>query len=262
MIRKYTYNRIHTLATYCPWQDEPLFMDAYDRLVGYKDSRGIYRKPHKYSPAMAEWDNDGAWAEPTTFTLLDVSRAYALWCYVRQTNHLAHCDIIEVGGWKGGISALMAKCSQHFGSSSTVYCCDTYHQKCGLVNATDKDVYKNGTKMNGYLPTSQDVHQACVCIGVAPVRILSGVFPEETGNEVQSRRFRLCHIDVDVYRSAKRSFGFLWDKVALGGVVVFDDYGFEDCPGETQFVEEEFDKPDRIITYNLNGHAVFVKTRV
>jgi hypothetical protein len=38
-----------------------------------------------------------------------------------------------------------------------------------------------------------------------------------------------------------------------------DDYGFSKCEGITRFVNEQLPIEDRLIMYNLNGHAVFVK---
>jgi O-methyltransferase len=34
------------------------------------------------------------------------------------------------------------------------------------------------------------------------VTILAGVFPNDTGSLIEGRKFRFCHIDVDVYESA------------------------------------------------------------
>ena len=71
------------------------------------------------------------------------------------------------------------------------------------------------------------------------VELLQGVFPDETADRIADSRFRLCHCDVDVYRSAKDVFDWVWPRLAPGGVVVFDDYGFPACPGVTKFVDEQ-----------------------
>jgi hypothetical protein len=44
-----------------------------------------------------------------------------------------------------------------------------------------------------------------------------------------------------------------------GGVVVFDDFGFETCNGVAQLVNGYFGRQDRLIVHNLNGHAIMVK---
>ena len=49
-------------------------------------------------------------------------------------------------------------------------------------------------------------------------------------------------------------------RLVLGGIVVYDDYGFQGCEGITRFVEEQRGLPDRLLLHNLNGHAIIVKT--
>lgn len=92
------------------------------------------------------------------------------------------------------------------------------------------------------------------------VKILKGIFPDDTGKFVKANKFRFCHIDVDTYKSAKDIIDWIWSKIVVGGIVVFDDYGFICCRGITKFVDEQRKKKDRIIIHNLNGHAIMVKT--
>ncbi|MBK7432753.1 MAG: hypothetical protein IPI66_01930 [Chitinophagaceae bacterium] len=47
----------------------------------------------------------------------------------------------------------------------------------------------------------------------------------------------------------------------IGGVVVFDDYGFHTCTGVTKLVEEYRKHADRVIIHNLNGHALMIKLK-
>ena len=53
---------------------------------------------------------------------------------------------------------------------------------------------------------------------------------------------RLCfaHLDVDLYRSVTDCLTFIWPRLAVGGVIVIDDYGFESCPGAKSAVDEFF----------------------
>ena len=89
--------------------------------------------------------------------------------------------------------------------------------------------------------------------------MLEGIFPEETASGIADQRFRLCHIDVDVYKSASDVFEWAWPRLASGGMAVFDDYGFPACPGVTRFVDEQRGQPDRLVLHNLNGHGIIVK---
>jgi O-methyltransferase len=76
-----------------------------------------------------------------------------------------------------------------------------------------------------------------------------------------SAQFRLCHVDVDVYESAKAIAEWIWPRLVMGGIIVYDDYGFHDCTGITRFVNEERLKSDRVVIHNLNGHALVIKIR-
>jgi O-methyltransferase len=89
--------------------------------------------------------------------------------------------------------------------------------------------------------------------------VLQGVFPEDTADQVTSAELRLCHIDVDVYQSARDVFEWAWPRVVSGGVVVFDDYGFYSQEGVTDFVNEIAGNDDLVFVHNLNGHAVVIK---
>ena len=50
-----------------------------------------------------------------------------------------------------------------------------------------------------------------------------------TGASLATKRFRFCDIDVDVFQSAKDILDWIWPRMVIGGVVVYDDYGFKGC---------------------------------
>jgi len=88
--------------------------------------------------------------------------------------------------------------------------------------------------------------------------LVEGVDPAAR-RQSEGRSVRLGHCDVDVYRSAKDVFDWVWPRLELGGMVVFDDYGFPACPGVTKFVDEQRLLGDRTVIHNLNGHGLVVK---
>ncbi|MGD9886062.1 MAG: TylF/MycF/NovP-related O-methyltransferase [Reyranella sp.] len=51
-------------------------------------------------------------------------------------------------------------------------------------------------------------------------------------------RFSLIHLDCDLYRPTRAVLEALWDRVARGGLVIFDEYAIADWPGETAAVDE------------------------
>jgi O-methyltransferase len=97
--------------------------------------------------------------------------------------------------------------------------------------------------------------------GVNGVRVVRGVFPDESGETIERERFRFLHIHVDVYDSVRDVTCWVWERLVPGGIIVYGDYGFQGCDGVTLFIEKEMaGAADRVVMGNLNGHAVVVKT--
>lgn len=64
----------------------------------------------------------------------------------------------------------------------------------------------------------------------------------------EAHRFRLVHIDVDLYEPTLDSLAFFYPRLSPGGVIVLDDHGFADCPGARRAAVEYFaDKRDKVI---------------
>lgn len=51
-------------------------------------------------------------------------------------------------------------------------------------------------------------------------------------------RFSLIHFDCDLYTPTKAALESLWPVLSRGGVIIFDEYGIPDWPGETKAVDE------------------------
>jgi O-methyltransferase len=215
----------------------------------------VVRPSATYSP----WNKDSAFQEIYTaiqgFTLVDRYRCFELWTLVEQSSKLEDGSIIEVGVWRGGTGALIAKQATNCGITNPVYLCDTF---TGVVKASPKDsTYKGGEHADASRQIVEDLifNQ----MKLDNVQILEGIFPDQTSYVIEQQKFRFCHIDVDVYQSAKDVVDWIWDKMVHGGIIVYDDYGFEKCNGVAKYVEEQIKYKDRLVLHNLNGHAVVVK---
>lgn len=208
-------------ATYAPWAADAKFCRAYDAARHH--------------------------------TLVDVYRCYELWSLVRCQREVPG-DILEVGTWRGGTGSLLCGACAQESVKRTVFLCDTFK---GVVKAGDKDTsYKGGE----HADASRDIVEAFLTkLGLANARILTGVFPDETGSEIADRHFALCHIDVDVYASARDVFDWVAPRLSRFGIVVFDDYGFLGCEGITRLVQELAADRRFFTFFNLNGHAVMLK---
>jgi O-methyltransferase len=206
-----------------------------------------------YSPWNDDNEFSAAFSKIKQNTLVDVYRAHELWSLVREASRLAG-DILEVGVWRGGTGCLMAERTKQLGSSATVFLCDTFN---GVVKASSRDSHYQGGE---HADTSIDmVRQLTVNMELANVELLEGIFPDETGDQIKNRQFSLCHIDVDVYESAKQVAQWVWPRLVSGGIIVYDDYGFSSCEGITNLVNERLQDCGALTVHNLNGHAIVVK---
>lgn len=214
------HRHLVSFATYAPWLDDQKFM-------------GLYRLVEAH-------------------TLVDIYRCYELFSWVIRNSHIPG-DILEVGVWRGGTGCLMGAALQMVSPDATLYLVDTFS---GVVKAGPDDTwYKGGEHQD----TSPGVVKGLAgLLKLQNVQVLSGIYPDEV-NPALLNGLRLCHIDVDTYQSAKDVFCEVWPKVNRGGAVIFDDYGFWGCEGITRLCNEL--KPvDGVFFYNLNGHAIFVKS--
>lgn len=216
------HERIVTKATYAPWLSDPEFTRTY----------------------LTCRDN----------TLIDKYRCYELWQLVGEAAKLPAGALLEVGVWRGGSGALICKKAKLLGLKEPVYLCDTF---TGVVKAGDKDSSYVGGE---HADTSRgEVERLLARLGLDNARILEGVFPEQTGQAAEGR-IRFCHSDVDVYQSTRDIIDWVWPRLVPGGIMVFDDYGFSRTDGITRVVEEAGRRRDCAAIYNLNGHAVMIKT--
>lgn len=208
-------------ATYAPWRLDNPFLQVYQHTANH--------------------------------TLVDVYRCWELWQLVGQVA-VVPGDILEVGVWRGGTASVIGGAAKACGIDATLYLADTFS---GVVKAGEKDTaYKGGEHADASLDMVESVLRRT---GVSRYEILCGIFPERTAAAIEGHKFRLCHIDVDVYKSAQDVFDWIWPRLSPMGIVVFDDYGFLSCEGVTRLVNELARRPDALFIHNLNGHALLIK---
>jgi O-methyltransferase len=216
---------------------------------------GIIIPESSWSPWRADAEFQQVLGQIEGFTLVDEMRLYELWDLTGQLSDLPG-DILEVGVWRGGSGCLMATRSKRSDSGARVYLCDTFS---GVAKAGVADPLYSGGE---HADTSADLVLALARhMALDNVEILSGIFPDETGDAVLERRFKLCHLDVDVYESTLAAAEWIWPRLVEGGVIVVDDYGGDQMDGVQRAVNEVADTVGPLcrMLYNLNGHAVLVK---
>jgi len=215
----YVYNHIVPASTLSPWYSDIEFIEIYSKI-------GI------------------------NYTLVDHYRCYELWTLAKQTHKIPGV-ILEVGVWRGGSGALLAKAAP----DKKVYLADTFS---GVVKASSKDLtYIGGEHSDTSRATVQTILDE---LDITNADVLVGVFPDDTGHMI-SENIALLHCDVDVYESARDITQWCLPKLSVGGILVFDDYGFEQCNGISLLCDMLREDENLLFLYNLNGHAIFIKIK-
>jgi len=136
-----------------------------------------------------------------------------------------------------------------------VYLADTFE---GVVKAGEQDTRYMGGEHSD--TTEQLVLDLLADAGVTNARLLRGIFPDETADTIRGP-IALLHVDVDVYQSAKDTVDWALPRLPVGATIIFDDYGFFGCEGVTRLANQlRNDLKGFTFFYNLNGHAIFVRT--
>jgi O-methyltransferase len=214
-----------------------------------KEGNSIY-----YFPYLHDNEFMNTYSLVRSFSLVDVARLYGLWRFMEQAQKLDAGAYLEVGVWRGGSGCLMAHKLQLLNDPSRLYLCDTFS---GVVKAGEMDAQYNGGEHSD--TDIAIVEHLAQSMSLDNVRILEGIFPEETADRIEESTFRFCHIDVDVYQSGKDVLNWVWDRLVRGGIIVFDDYGFTTCPGITRLVEDVSNDKDKMFIWNASGQSFIIK---
>jgi len=184
------------------------------------------------------WAQDDAFQERfrnvAAYSLLDERRAYMLEQFARQALALPG-DYAEVGVFRGASAVLLGHVLS--GSSKRLHLFDTFQ---GMPETEkERDLFRAGDLANTGLAEVRERLAFCPQADFHP-----GFFPE-TATALPSERFAFVHVDVDIHRSVLDCCEFFYPRMSGGGCMVFDDYGYVNCPGAKQAVDTFFaDKPE------------------
>ena len=89
---------------------------------------------------------------------------------------------------------------------------------------------------------------------------MKGIFPVDFQKKFKNKKFKLCHIDVNTFKSTSQSFNFVKDKIIKNGIIVFDDYGIYSVFGVKKFVDNIMKKDKNFIFINnYMGQCILIK---
>lgn len=143
-------------------------------------------------------------------------------------------DFIECGTWRGGSGALLARAGAAAMPPRKTWFCDSYQ---GLPRPSRIDGWY-AQLWTGHVQASPADVEACLAslgVSLEQVEIVAGWFDEVLPG-LATGQLALLHIDCDWYDSVTTCLDHLYDRVAVGGFVVIDDYGY--WPGCRRAVED------------------------
>jgi O-methyltransferase len=159
-------------------------------------------------------------------------------------------DVAEVGVYRGGTAWLLGELTRETGKQLHLF--DTFSG----MPATDPERDKH--QAGDFSDTSLAAVRSFVGDREG-IHYHPGLFPE-TAEPVAESTFSLVHIDADIYSSVVDSCEFFFPRLAPGGMMLFDDYGFRSCPGAREAVDDFLlDRPGFPI-YLPTGQALLLKS--
>jgi O-methyltransferase len=135
-------------------------------------------------------------------------------------------EMAEFGVFEGGSARVIAEAC-----NKPLHLFDTFE------GMPEDDVYPEGHKKDDFAVTYEEVRAFLSGLNVI---YHPGFFPDTTRG-LEHLRFSFVHIDADIEQSTRAGIEFFKPRMVSGGVIVFDDYGWKNCPAVKKLVDENFE---------------------
>ena len=206
-----------------------------------------------YRPLFSPWFGGGDRAfreiyEPIRpYSLVSSDRSYVLYTAARQAAavHGTRGEWWECGVYKGGTAMLLAALIERVagdtgaGAGTGPIVLRLFDTFAGMPE-TDaaRDVHRRGDFAD------TDARAVRARVPQPFVHLHAGLIPQSFAG-LERSPVALAHVDVDIYSSVTDCCRFIYPRMLGGGFMIFDDYGFDTCPGARQAVDAFFaDKPE------------------
>jgi hypothetical protein len=182
-------------------------------------------------------------------------RKYVLWSIARSVADLDG-DTAECGAYHGGSSYLICR-SRRPDDASRHHVFDSF---AGVSEPSVEDEPDDPTARpwrRGDLATDMGPIERALArfdfveyhVGWIPDR-----FPDVAGS-----RFRLVHVDVDLYEPTRDAVEFFFPRLVPGGVLLCDDYGSTRCPGAKKAMDDYAGSIGRTVVHLTTGQGLLVQ---
>lgn len=139
-------------------------------------------------------------------------------------------SIVELGCNIGGTSIRISKILDLYNSPKTFHVYDTFKGMPAFNQIKDNNINPEFYENTMNCPVSKFAHvMEQVNISRMPI-IHQGLF-SEINEEEYPNNISFAFFDSHLYDSIYDSFKLIWDKLEVNGIIVIDDYDYEDLPG-------------------------------
>jgi len=209
---------------------------------------------HLYQPLFAPWEGekefDSLYREIKPYTLVSRDRCYVLWRTLQQAIRVQG-DFMECGVFRGGTALLAAKTLNGKMQNRKMHIFDSFK---GMPKTTDGiDRFESGD----FSSTSEEAVKQLM----KPfpfVDIHAGFIPQ-TFSGLSIRQVAWAHVDVDIYQSVRDCIAYIYPRLAPGGYIIFDDYGFPSCASARRAVDEIFAQLPEVPLYLPTAQCIVIK---
>jgi O-methyltransferase len=210
-----------------------------------------------YRPFYSPWLSDDPasefvqiYSKARPYTLVKAESCWVLYSLARQALAVEG-DFCELGVFKGGSAYLLKEVLHRNASEKALHLFDTF---AGMPDLhTDIDWHKGGDFRDTSLAGISTYLDSDAC------RYYAGVIPESF-SEFKNGRIAFAHVDLDLYQSIYAAIEFILPRLVLGGVIVFDDYGFPTCSGARAAIDDYFKKTALVPLVLPTGQAIVFNT--
>ncbi len=188
------------------------------------------------------------------YSLVTADRCWILYSIATQAASLEG-DFWECGVYRGGTAILLADVLSKKNSSGSkrLHLFDTFEGMPETNPAQDKH------QRGDFADTSLETVQRNV--GHPELAVYHPGFIPKTFAGLESAKISFAHVDVDIYQSVKDCCEFIYPRLAIGGFILFDDYGFPTCPGARAAVNEFFQKSAMVPLLLPTAQALVFKSQ-
>jgi O-methyltransferase len=225
--------------------------NRFAEIAARKAGRVLY-KPH------VVWWNNRRWLAPFTQDVVEdriLDRRFTLVEFAKLARNLRG-HTAECGVYTGIGSAMICRAlADTYQPGEEHFAIDSFE---GMSAPTEDDRQPGLIWSEGDLASPMEVAGAKLQ-GFDFAHLVKGWIPDAFSSLPRGGRYRLLHIDVDLYQPTLETLGYFYPRMVPGGVLVFDDHGFQSCPGARSAAERFFrDKPEPIVEL-ATGQAVVMR---